>query len=187
MGEWKLWVLFQVGDTCCIMSGSIFGVYYSMIPFVIDCGVASTWSISSSHPLAPSPFIILSIGRNWRCRCGWLAPLWSPELKNAKSLLFLSCPCPFSHALRHAYVTSRSSCSSWSVCGLFVFVASMKCSEMIGNLFRTRRWVGFVVGTSAIKRSAGGLSKGSGFFVCGFSFFWAVGFFANDGQYRSWN
>lgn len=42
MGEWKLWVLFQVGDTYSIMSESIFGVYYSMVPFVMDCGVTSS-------------------------------------------------------------------------------------------------------------------------------------------------
>jgi hypothetical protein len=58
---------------------------------------------------------------------------------------------------------------------------------MIGNLLRTSKWVGFVLGMLAISRSGEGLSNGSRFFAGGASSLWGVGFFARDGQKRSWN
>jgi hypothetical protein len=65
---------------------------------------------------------------------------------------------------------------------LFGFVARIKCSEIMGNLLRTRKWVGFAAGMSARCNAGGGFSKGSIF--CFGVAFWSFGkgFFASDGQ-----
>jgi hypothetical protein len=61
----------------------------------------------------------------------------------------------------------------------------MKCSAIIGNLFRTRRWLGLEVGISAKWSADGGFSKGSIFFFGVVSSCFGVGFLASVGQKRS--
>jgi len=58
---------------------------------------------------------------------------------------------------------------------------------MMGNLLRTRRWLGLLVGMSATWSAGGGFSKGSIFFFGVASSSLGVGFFASVGQYRNWN
>jgi hypothetical protein len=142
-------------------------------------------SMSIFQLLVASPSLILSTGRNWRCLCGWDAPEWSPELKKANRRCFP--PEATCHSLKQAYVASRSSCSKKCVCFLFDFVARMKCSSMIGNLLSTRRWVAFVVGISTMCNSGGGFSKGSTLCFGVASSCFGIGFFASEGQKRSWN
>ena len=67
---------------------------------------SSQGSFSVSFPFP----CMSSTGRNCRCRCGWLAPLCSPELKNENSRLGLGpcrcicccCRCSSLQARRHA-------------------------------------------------------------------------------------
>lgn len=142
-------------------------------------------SINGRHSAPTSPSCILSTGKNWRCLCGWLAPLCSPELKNANRRFCLLLD-PSCHAFKQAYVASRSSCSSVCVCFLLGFVARMKCSAIIGNLLSTSKWLGSVVGMSTIWSAEEGFSNGSTLFF-GVVPFLGTGFFASVGQNRNWN
>ena len=152
------------------------------VPFASE--LDSMRSMSKSQLLVVSQSRIFSTGRNCKCLCGWLAPLLSPELKKAnKRFCLLSC----CHAFKQAYVASRSSCSRRCVCFLLALVARMKCPAIMGNLLRTSRWLGFSVGMSTMWRSVEGLSKGSKCVLGGFLSSFGIGFFASDGQYRSWN
>lgn len=97
------------------------------------------WEVSrsiSGCQVSEPGWRIASTGRNWRWRCGWLAPLSSPELKKAKRLWL--CPRPWLlepfvwpdpdgfHAFRTSYVASRSALSSRSVCACQSLVTRRK-------------------------------------------------------------
>ena len=73
-------------------------------------------------------------------------------------------PAP-AHVFTQAYVASKSPFSSKSVCDFHSLVARMKWSGITGNLFSTRLYAGFCAGICAIRSSAEGFSKGSGFLV----------------------
>lgn len=112
------------------------------------------WSASTFSPTSR----MASTGRNCKCRCGCNAPLSGPELKNANCLFQVSSStfsfhcdvilhypvlcASCSQALKQAYLTSKSSFSSRSICA---FPSLGSADEMVwddGVLLKTRRWVG---------------------------------------------
>lgn len=95
----------------------------------------------------------------------------------------------FSHSCNTAYVIAMSSNSSHANCSFSSLVARMKCCDMIGNLFRTRKCDGSLSGISVMNNAGSGSTNGFlfGFLsgsVCSFE---RVGFFASEGQNLSWN
>ena len=166
-------------------------------------------SIKRTQSPLPSSPCTCSIGRNWMCLelrisasrdpgyvnllhsiqylCLWLAPLCSPELKNANNRS--GC-----QSRRQAYAMARCSCSSLSVCSLYVLVVSIKCCAITGYLLSTTLCVGLLAGTRHTSSSGAGCSKGSDFLssgeallscVCSLSRSFLVGFCASAGHHRS--
>lgn len=90
------------------------------------------------------------------------------------------------YAFSTEYTADRSEGVSGPVCGSKAEVARIVCPSMMGNLFRTRLCDGRV----ATSRSEGGEAKGSkGFLSFGMESaldVLGVGFFAREGQKRSW-
>jgi len=99
----------------------------------------------------------------------------------------------------------RSSCSRTAVCDLLSFVAMITWLLITGNLLRISaceyfEFSSLLLGTWAIRSSGAGLANGLNLGFCVFESPWPVwsipeeppcgldtGFFANAGQYRSWN